>query len=72
MAIGPSETNGLRVKSQVMADKPVTIRRERIGQHDRLAGRDVAVRKSVIDCGGAGSARYQCIHIFLHSLLVFI
>ena len=29
--IEPSETNGLRVRSQIMADKPVTIRRERIG-----------------------------------------
>lgn len=30
--IEPSPTNGLRVRSQVMADKPVTIRRERIGR----------------------------------------
>ena len=33
VTIDPSERNGLRVKSQVMADKPVTIRRERIGLH---------------------------------------
>src|SRR5258708_16579099 len=33
VTIDPSESNGLRVKSQVMADKPVTIRRERIGRH---------------------------------------
>jgi mRNA interferase MazF len=33
VTIDPSERNGLRVKSQVMADKPVTIRRERIGRH---------------------------------------
>jgi mRNA interferase MazF len=32
VTIDPSEKNGLRVRSQVMADKPVTIRRERIGQ----------------------------------------
>ena len=32
ITIDPSAENGLRVKSQVMADKPVTIRRERIGQ----------------------------------------
>ncbi len=31
IAIEPSETNGLRVRSQVMADKPVTLRRDRIG-----------------------------------------
>ena len=31
--IDPNERNGLRVKSQVLADKPVTVRRERIGQH---------------------------------------
>src|SRR5437773_10082465 len=32
VAIEPSPENGLRLKSQVMADQPVTIRRERIGQ----------------------------------------
>ena len=35
VTIDPTESNGLRVRSQVMADKPVTIRRERIG---RLVG----------------------------------
>jgi len=32
VTIEPTEHNGLRVRSQVMADKPVTIRRERIGR----------------------------------------
>lgn len=32
VTIEPAEKNGLRVRSQVMADKPVTIRRERIGR----------------------------------------
>jgi mRNA interferase MazF len=32
VTIEPAETNGLRIRSQVMADKPVTIRRERIGK----------------------------------------
>src|SRR5271155_1061523 len=27
-----SETNGLRVRSKIMTDKPVTIRRERVGK----------------------------------------
>ena len=31
VTIEPSARNGLRVRSQVMADKPVTVRRERIG-----------------------------------------
>lgn len=31
VTIEPTDGNGLRVRSQVMADKPVTIRRERIG-----------------------------------------
>jgi mRNA interferase MazF len=35
VTIEPNEQNGLRVRSQVMADKPVTIRRDRIG---RLVG----------------------------------
>lgn len=43
VTIDPSERNGLRVKSQVMADKPVTIRRERIGRHiGHLDAKDVA------------------------------
>ena len=36
VTVEPSPENGLRARSQVMADKPVTIRRERIG---RLVGR---------------------------------
>lgn len=32
VTIEPNEENGLRARSQVMADKPVTVRRERIGQ----------------------------------------
>src|ERR1700728_1741325 len=32
VTIDPTENNGLPVRSQVMADKPVTIRRERIGR----------------------------------------
>jgi mRNA interferase MazF len=32
VTIDPSEQNGLRARSQVMADKPVTVRRARIGQ----------------------------------------
>src|SRR4051794_23907460 len=39
--IEPSEENGLRVRSQVMVDKPVTVRRARIGQPiGRLGGAD--------------------------------
>ena len=32
ITIEPGPETGLRVRSQVMADKPVTVRRERIGQ----------------------------------------
>ena len=32
VTIDPTKQNGLRVRSQVMADKPVTVRRERIGR----------------------------------------
>jgi len=43
VTIDPSERNGLRVRSQVMADKPVTIRRERIGRHvGNLDDKDIA------------------------------
>jgi mRNA interferase MazF len=43
VTIGPTARNGLRVRSQVMADKPVTIRRERIGsQVGHLDDKDIA------------------------------
>jgi mRNA interferase MazF len=32
VTIEPAESNGLRTRSQIMADKPVTIRRERVGR----------------------------------------
>lgn len=43
VTIEPSEKNGLRVRSQVMADKPVTIRRERVGRKiGYLEDKDIA------------------------------
>jgi mRNA interferase MazF len=43
ITIEPGPENGLRLTSQVMADKPVTIRRERIGRKiGRLSNRDMA------------------------------
>ena len=42
VTITPSEANSLRRKSQIMADKPVTVRRERVSARiGRLDGRDV-------------------------------
>ena len=42
VTIEPTEENGLRAQSQVMADKPVTVRRTRIGQHiGRLSSDDM-------------------------------
>ncbi len=42
VTIEPGARNGLRVRSQVMADKPVTIRRERVGGRiGRLDGADL-------------------------------
>jgi mRNA interferase MazF len=32
VTIDPSGGNGLRMRSQIMVDKPVTVRRERVGQ----------------------------------------
>lgn len=32
ITLEPSEENGLRKRSQVMVDKPVTVKREKIGQ----------------------------------------
>ena len=43
VTIEPTPENGLRLKSQIMADKPVTVRRERIGQKiGRLSNQDMA------------------------------
>src|ERR1700757_3548907 len=43
ITIEPGPETGLRVRSQVMADKPVTIRRERIGQQfGQLGAADIA------------------------------
>lgn len=43
ITIEPSSTSGLKARSQVMADKPVTIRRERVGQRiGRLDDADTA------------------------------
>jgi mRNA interferase MazF len=42
VTVDPSGANGLRVQSQIMADKPVTVRRERVGQTiGRLSADDV-------------------------------
>ena len=38
VTIEPTDANGLRAVSQIMADKPVTVRRKRIGR--RLGGLD--------------------------------
>jgi mRNA interferase MazF len=43
VTIDPNETNGLRARSQIKADKPVTIRRERVGKRiGSLETRDLA------------------------------
>jgi mRNA interferase MazF len=43
VTIEPKPENGLRLKSQVMADKPVTVRRERIGRKiGHLGSQDMA------------------------------
>ena len=43
VTIEPEPENGLRLTSQVMVDKPVAIRRERIGRKiGRLGNRDMA------------------------------
>ena len=43
VTIDPNPENGLRVRSQVMADKPVTVRRARVGQTiGRLDREDIA------------------------------
>lgn len=49
ITIEPRETNGLRVRSQIMVDKPTTVERSRIGQvvgrlaDDEIANLDLAL-----------------------------
>jgi mRNA interferase MazF len=47
VTIEPGAENGLRVRSQVMTDKPVTIRRERIGKRIGHLGGEDLVRLNV-------------------------
>ena len=43
VTVEPTPDNGLRDRSQIMADKPVTVRRERVGQPiGHLAATDMA------------------------------
>ncbi|WP_375161946.1 type II toxin-antitoxin system PemK/MazF family toxin [Bradyrhizobium sp. RDT46] len=43
VTIEPTRENGLRLRSQAIADKPTTVRRERIGQKiGRLGNQDMA------------------------------
>jgi mRNA interferase MazF len=43
ITIDPNQNNGLRARSQIIADKPVTVRRARIGQAiGRLDDGDIA------------------------------
>jgi len=49
VTIEPSPENGLRVRSHIMVDKPVTVRRPRIGRHiGRLAQADIARLNSIL------------------------
>jgi mRNA interferase MazF len=49
VTIEPSETNGLRLRSQVMADKPVTVFRGRIGQRiGQISPEDLGRLNSVL------------------------
>ena len=49
VTVDPSPENGLRRRSQVMADKPVAIRRERIGRKiGRLGGQDMAILNAAL------------------------
>src|SRR6266852_1506079 len=49
ITIEPDAQNGLRIRSQVMADKPVTVRRERIGLRiGRLGFEDIARLNSAL------------------------
>lgn len=47
ISVEPSAENGLRTRSQVMVDKPVTIRRERIGRLIGYLGRGEMARLNV-------------------------
>jgi mRNA interferase MazF len=47
VTIEPSDRSGLRVRSQVMADKPVTVRRSRIGRSLGHLGPDELSRLNI-------------------------
>ncbi|HEX5420072.1 MAG TPA: type II toxin-antitoxin system PemK/MazF family toxin [Gammaproteobacteria bacterium] len=43
----PTDENGLQIRSQIMADKPVTIRRERTGRKIGFLGEEDVSRLNV-------------------------
>jgi mRNA interferase MazF len=47
ITVEPNASNGVRVRSQIMADKPVTVRRERVGQLIGHLGRGDMARLDV-------------------------
>ncbi len=47
IAVEPNIENGLRARSQVMADKPLTVRRARIGKRIGALGADDMARLNV-------------------------
>jgi len=47
ITIDPDTQNGLRTRSQIMADKPVTVRRERVGKRIGSLGSKDLVRLDV-------------------------
>lgn len=49
VTVEPLPENGLRIRSQIMADKPVTIRRERVGgKIGQLSAADIARMNAAI------------------------
>jgi len=72
VTVDPTATNGLRVRSQVMADKPVTIRRERVGRRiGHLDDQDIARLNVAADGGPAGTpgASFSCVTVLGSELL---
>ncbi|MBP6108109.1 MAG: hypothetical protein KBB53_16435 [Steroidobacteraceae bacterium] len=70
LSVGPAARNGLRVRSQVMADKPVTVRREMVGPRIGSPGHADIVKLSaaLALAMGLADSRSTCIPAHAHSV----
>jgi mRNA interferase MazF len=70
VTIEPTERNGLRTRSQITADKPVTIRRERVGRKiGSLDDKNIARLKRRLSAGKREQSLHVSNNILINTLI---